>query len=414
MIIRKIPTPFNISFYFLIVLYTVESLMPFESINGSSSVAKALLLLVYLVLAIVGNNLIPKSLSNNISKLPNNRTFNLIRIFTFLGPIFLLVDRIYSRGIDFSLGITSMRQTMIRESSGGISSFFSVSGYLGSAMAFLLLTRLIIFTNNQSKKTNIIDAVLIFYSVIGVSILTGGRSTIFILFGFLYASFYCKINLFKNKIIIKTKQLFYFILMLSFIIYYVNYIFQDRATLSNIDAKDYYSSIIYHLKGKEKSNVNLNDKSDFYIYSQLTMAYFIHQLWVLDLSLDLNENLKKGDSTFISWKTILSKTGLIKKPEKWFYSGFYIPLIGTYIYSYGLFFGIMFFLLFMWTIFIIIGNLIRKSHSFINLFLFNLGSFVLIFSVMLPSTEVLMIPIICITLVFIYPIFKFISRFRLI
>ena len=128
MIIRKIPTPFNISFYSLIVLFIFESLMPFESINGSSSGAKALLLLVYLVLAIVGNNLIPKSLRNNISKLPNNRTFNLIRIFTFLGPIFLLVDRIYSRGIDFSLGITSMRQTMIRESSGGISSFFSVSG----------------------------------------------------------------------------------------------------------------------------------------------------------------------------------------------------------------------------------------------------------------------------------------------
>ena len=413
MIIRKIPTPFNISVYSLIVLYIIEGLMPFESINGSSLGSKALLLIVYLVLASLGNNLIPKSLRNNISKLPNNRTFNLIRIFTFLGPIFLLADRCYTRGIDFSLGITSMRHTMIKESSGGISSFFSVSGYLGSAMAFLLLTRLIIFTNNQSKKTNIIDAVLIFYSVIGVSILTGGRSTIFILFGFLYASFYCRINLLKNKIIINTKQLFYFILMLSAITYYVNYVFQDRATLSEVGAKDYYSSIIYHLKGKEKSNVNLNDKSDFYIYSQLTMAYFIHQFWVLQLSLDLNENFKKGDSTFISWKTILSKTGLIKKPEKWFYSGFYIPLIGTYIYSYGLFFGIMFFLLFMWTIFIILGNLIRKSHSFINLVLFNLGSFILIFSIMLPSTEVLMIPIICITLIFIYPILKFISRFRL-
>ena len=148
MVIRKIPTPFSFTLYFLITLFIIEGFMPFENISGSSFNSKFLLLIIFLILSIVGNKIIPKSVVINNLTIPSNKTFNLIRVYSFFGPILLFVDRFFSRQIDFAQGITSMRHTMERESTGGFSSIFSVSGYLGCAMVFILLNRLVVFTDS--------------------------------------------------------------------------------------------------------------------------------------------------------------------------------------------------------------------------------------------------------------------------
>ena len=173
MVIKKIPIPFNATIYFILFLFIVEENLPFESNAGSSFESKFITFIFYFLLALFGNYILPKRLTSLNFNLPSIRTLNFIRLSVLLGPIFLIIDRAFSRGLDFSLGITSLRQTMEKSSDGGISSFFSVFGYLGSALCFLLLTRLIIFNNYQSNKYNFLDSffcVLIAFSLGFISI----------------------------------------------------------------------------------------------------------------------------------------------------------------------------------------------------------------------------------------------------
>ncbi len=345
--------------------------------------------------------------------MPSNKLVNLIRLIVFLGPVFLFIDRVYTRGIDLELGIASLRYALERSSDGGVSSIFSVLGYLFSSLAFWLITRLIIFSPDRNKKKIFLDIILIFLSVIGVSILTGGRSTIFILSGFIYTSYYCRLKFLKKPITINPKSLLFTLIGFVVILYYVNYVFQERAVLSGYDSQQYYTAIISHLHGKEKNGVDLSNKSDFYIYSQLTVAYFVHQYWVLQKSIDLPKSFKFGDSTFTTWKTLLSKTKLVDRPEIWYYSGYYIPLIGIFIYSYGLFFGLIFTFILLFLISYISMLFMKNGKSFNSFFWFNISGFIIIFSSILPSTDVLMLPMIVISMFSIFPLCEFISRFSL-
>ncbi|MDA7523752.1 hypothetical protein N8629_04695 [Akkermansiaceae bacterium] len=391
----------------------VELFVPFESESGLALGSKVLLFGVFGALAIIGNRLLPTNLKRRKLRPPNNKTLWLLRLCSFLGPISLAVDRIYYRGVDISLGVTSMRYTMARESDGGVSSIFSVLGYTLSGLCFLLLVRLVIFTKYQSNKLNFLDLFLILFGVIGVSVLTGGRTTIFILVGILYGALFCKINLLKEGFRLRAKPILISLMITGLLFSYVNYIFHDRARLTGVGSAEYYGSIIQHLGGKEKESASLSDKGDFYIYSQITMAYLVHQFWILDNSLKMPNRLKTGDSTFVTWRTILSKTGVFEQPRPWTYSGFYIPLVGCFIYSLGYFFGVLSYILFILTFVYFSSFYLKKRPSLLSFFIFCTASYVLVISVFLPSTDVLMVPMMCIGVGFIYPMIRWISKLKI-
>lgn len=412
MTISKIPGPFHTVVYFSLILFVIEILLPFQFDGDSAFKAKALTLGFYIILAVLGSTFVPRHIDPTAVKLPNEKLINFIRLATLFGPIFLLIDRLYIRELDITSGVSYLRYEMQKNSSGGVSSIFSILGYLGSAQSFWLLTRLIVFPSIQNYRSNVIDVFLIASSILGISLLTGGRTTLFILFGFIYSSLYCRINLLKNKIYFKAKSLIYVGMMLILVLYYVNYVFKDRATLNNINTQEYYSSIISYLHGKEKPGTNLSDKSDFYIYSQLTLAYFVHQFWVLQKTMDLPENFKKGDAVFVGWKTIFAKTNLIRSPESWYYGGFYIPFVGVFIYEFGNFLGFIMCLCFITIVSMITSLGLKITKKFMWFFWFNLTNFIVVFSLILPTTDILMMPMIVISMFTIYPVLQIFTRLR--
>lgn len=413
MYINKIPSPLLGTLYLTLTLFSIESFLPFESLVESTLFSKIILICFYLILFILVKNFKPKKLHTKKIRIPNNKVFNYLRILAFIGPFFILIDRIFIRGLDINIGIAAMRTLMENNSTGGVSSVFSVFGYLACAMSFILITRLVIFPKSQTLKRNYLDVFLIFFSIIGVSLLTGGRTALFLLVGFTYSSFYCRINLLKQGVTIKFKSLLIVFIIFFSLLIYVTYVFQQRAITNDIEAKDYYTSIINHLHGKQKPGANLSNKGDLYIYSQLTLAYFVHQYWIMEESLNLPNKFRVGDSTFVGWKNILSKTKLVDKPIEWYFSGFYIPLLGVFLYKYGTFFGFFYCLSFLFFLYIIPKYNLIKRPSFDWFVLYNYSSFVILFSTVLPSSEIMMSPIFILGFLFLYPIIKYISRFRL-
>ena len=130
-------------------------------------------------------------------------------------------------------------------------------------------------------------------------------------------------------------------------------------------------------------------------------------------TLELTDSFKTGSATFIPWKVILSKTGLFNKPVGWYYGGFYIPLIGSFIYDFGVFFGFVISLFLFFSLYYISIYMLKKQRSLNWLVMFNYVGFVIIFSTVLPSIDIMMSPILIISFTIILPIISFLSKLTL-
>lgn len=412
MIIRRLPHPASLALLATLLLVLIEALLPFESISGSPLIAKLLVITFYSLLVLFVRLVPSFTLSYQNFSVPTDRLLFYIRVASFLGPLLLLYDRIIIRGFDLSLGIAALRYFMEDNSTGSISSIFSVLGYLLSALSFILLSNLVLGLEDRRSKRKLIDYALIIWSVLGVSLLTGGRTTLFLLSGFIYMNFYVRVNLLKLPLVIKLKTLIRFAVFALTMLVYVNYVFGQRASTNNIRAKDYYEAIISHLHGqmKEKSET---DRPDFLIYTELTLAYFTHQYWIFSETLELKEKDKYGTSTFIPWKVILSKARIISPPVGWYYGGYYVPLVGAFIYEYGIFVGFLIALLFL-SVLNVWGSIkLSSSPSLKSLTLYNYLGSLIIFSVVLPAVDIMMSPILFLALFVIYPIISTFARIKL-
>lgn len=287
---------------------------------------------------------------SNVIKRPSDLSFDqgevlfVIRsgiIISFVGLSFLLYDKIYIQGIDYSQGLANARQewrVLGEDRDGAASSVYSALGYLFGGAYFLSLALSI------SKLTVIGDQKRLFYIIICVfllilnSAITGGRSSILLaalfgVFGYFTNGGNAQTNLFSSK---KYKR--FSAAMLAFIVGYVVYIFNLRATASEqmvgayslqfleylgFVPSDWFARVAYETSwGENAALINL------------TISYLTHSFATTAAIVDSNNNY--GNAIFVSFMAIGSKFGILPAPVDWFLSGRFSSFPGALYFQYGL------------------------------------------------------------------------------
>jgi hypothetical protein len=263
-------------------------------------------------------------------------------VISFIGLSFLLFDKIYIQGIDYSQGLAIARQEwriLGEERAGAASSVYSAIGYLFGGAYFISLSLSISKLTIISDKTRLLYIILCLLLLLLNSAITGGRSSIllamlFAVFGYFTRSSSSQKGLFFNR---KYKR--YASVIMVFVGGYVVYIFNLRATASEqmvgayslqfleylgFVPSDSFARIAYETSwGGTAALINL------------TISYLTHSFATTAAIVDSNSNY--GDAIFVSFMTIGSKFGILPAPVDWFLSGRFSSLPGAVYFQYGLF-----------------------------------------------------------------------------
>lgn len=306
----------------------------------------------------------------------------LLTISCIIGLACSIYDKVVIQGIDYSLGVSAARYALQDAGSSriGASSVFSVLGYFFSSAGFLLTPYVHVF---GVRKHSMILHVLSFITVLVISILTGGRTSILIYLIFTFGSFYYTNN------ILQTNRLFPFSLRVTGIIFFTVsalflYVFYERAASSSIDAGTYASNMIEHMKG-----TLTNQPSDILSMTIVLLVYFYHSLWI-NAGI-LFSATYEGYATFNMWRNNLSKFHLSEGATDWDYSGYFCSLDFSVYYDYGIIGVLILQIVLIWSI--IKVNLWSSRHiTPYRFYSFLIVFYLLITKNFIVGTDLMMFP----------------------
>lgn len=262
-------------------------------------------------------------------------------LISFIGLSFLLFDKVYIQNIDYSQGLAVARQEwriLGEERAGAASSVYSAMGYLFGGAYFVSLSLSISKLSIISDKARLLYIFLCLFLLLVNSAITGGRSSIllammFAVFGYFTSDGDSRRTLFLNK---RYKR--YASLIMVFVLGYVVYIFNLRATASDqmvgayslqfleylgFVPSDWFARIAYETSwGGNAALVNL------------TISYLTHSFATTAAIVESNSDY--GNAVFVSFMAIGSKFGICPEPVDWFLSGRFSSLPGAVYFQYGL------------------------------------------------------------------------------
>lgn len=416
------------NYYFLLYLitwasfYFIEFILPFESVFDKK-IEVILFILLFLIITSAtmyhGYRIctilkIKKLFTSNVTILYDTRTLTkiivMILILSTLGVISLVYDKIYLQNIDFNKGFAIARVQWQDASKyrDGISSIFSVFGYISSAMVFLALLLTLINWETLGKYKIYLPFIImsaVFLIVLSISLISGGRSILLLFMtSLLSCSFIRKILLGSflpkfSKISITSV----IVIILSLAIAFASYIFSLRANMSEIPFEDYADSWITKLYGQKTENYNelkllSGEYSDIFALVATTGIYLIHSLYIFEGILSINN--RSGISSFRYPASQLKKLKLANiKIEPYHFSGYFPTLPGGIYYDLGIF-GFLLISIIFGIIAGISSYLLENNPQLI--FTWFLGYFVLNTFVLSPfilSTEIMYFPFIIISFI---------------
>lgn len=263
-------------------------------------------------------------------------------IISFIGLSFLLFDKIYIQGIDYSQGLAIARQEwriLGEERAGAASSVYSAIGYLFGGAYFISLSLSISKLSVISDKMRLLYITLCLFLLLFNSAITGGRSSILLAVLFAVFGYFTKSGKSQKGLFFNRKYNRYALLIMGFVGAYVVYIFSLRATASEqvvgayslqfleylgFVPSDWFARIAFETSwGGNAALINL------------TISYLTHSLATTAAIVDSNNNY--GNAIFVSFMAIGSKFGIFPAPVDWFLSGRFSSLPGAVYFQYGLF-----------------------------------------------------------------------------
>lgn len=328
-----------------------------------------------------------------------NKHLNKILI---LGLLFLGYDYFVVKGINIFNGLSGIRNFLNNDlENTGISSPFSVLGYL-----FLLMTFTHAVVYSYFFKPNLKINLVIIVATLFISVITGGRTTFLLLIGVFLFNYR---NVIINSIVklkFLTKKKIFIPILLAF--FFINYVFYDRAQSNDIKFDAYTEIMAGELGGEHSGGAKYDELKDSYpiilnAYEQ-TGLYAFHSLWSLEGVLN-TKNLY-GNATFNNWRNILKKFGLTNEgSSEWLYSRRFISWQGGLYYDFG------FFYLFIIFFFLLIGKISynKMKNSILGVLFYSLVFMTFMFSPVIILTDILVYPVFVITniiYVIIYKIYK--------
>ena len=337
-----------------LIYWIFIELLPVKSIYPATTQA-FLLQLAFVVIVLIALEFTGFIL--NFKDLPEARSVEISRSLSIIkislgmsvfGFIFLIYDKIYIQGVDYSDGLVVAREQwrqLAENRDEGASSIFSVFGYLfGSAYyvaAVLAITQVKILRTSQRIWT----LLACFFIVMGNSIITGGRSNVILLAVFILGAMVSRRGLSFRKLLESQLHRWTLILAVGLAASYTVFIFYERADASELSGLEYVLDFLPFL-GLEMAEwyQSLLDGSALSSLSAmlvLAVSYVTHSFATTAAIIDGPTEDKT--IIFVHMVSILSRLGLSNNPDsEWFLAGRFPSFPGALWHQFGVtgfFFG---------------------------------------------------------------------------
>lgn len=337
-----------------LVYWAAIAIMPVHSVYPATGEA-FLLQLTFVILVIAGYGV-----AHIFMKIPNvphwgaadildsKSLIYVAFILSFVGTGFLVYDKMYVQGIDYSQGIAFAREEWRRvgeDRGGNISSIFSVLGYLFSSGYFVAGILTVVVKKGLSQRFRFFSLLCVFLLLMANSLISGGRSNVLLLVTLLLATISSQRGWsFRGFITDCFARIFIYTMILLAAVYTL-YVFYERADASGLTAVEYVVGFLPYL-GLEIDKWYLDILTEGSIASLsavflLAMSYVAHSFSTTAAIIDGIQEDKV--IVFLHVINIFNKLGLVSPPDSsWFLAGRFPSLPGALWYQYGglgIFFG---------------------------------------------------------------------------
>lgn len=260
---------------------------------------------------------------------------------SLMGFIFLIYDKIYIQGIDYSAGVAIAREQwrqLGEDRADQASSVFSIFGYLfGSAYyvaAVLAITQIKMLSSAQ--RVNVL--LVCFLMALANSVITGGRSNVLLFGVFIIGAMASRRELHFRKLLRGRIQRWILILATGLAVWYTIFVFYQRADASELNGTEYLLDFLPFL-GLESIAWYRNMLDDGMLSSLsavlvLAASYITHSFATTAAIMD--GPIEDKTIIFVHSINLLSKLGLANHPnDEWFLSGRFPSFPGALWHQFG-------------------------------------------------------------------------------
>lgn len=261
----------------------------------------------------------------------------------FGGFLALVVDKIFVQRIDFTQGIAVARYLWRNEAearSGGVSSLFSVVGYLIGFSFFATAAIAHLHWESLSKGVRRLALLGVVFLVMANSFLTGGRSIILVQIAAFVATGAIRAlgrrGFFPGK---SLRALTWASVLLVIAIGYSVYVFSERANANGVEPEVYTVAMLGYLGATPTESFEMIEKmpeglSGIAQFCVIAGAYITHSWGTFQSLIELDST--PGNASFVFARVLLTRFGLLEPIEdEWLLTGRFPSLPGALWYDFG-------------------------------------------------------------------------------
>lgn len=385
---------------FLDLLIPVKSIFTFES-----KVITLMISFCYLFISIgVGYFFYFRTAPSSSSKTYYDFNISNIKRISVASSVLALIglscfgyDKAILQGLDYSDGIAAARHQFIdsgqfREDK--VSSIYSIIGYFAGGFSFISLYFSLIFKEEISKIIFIFNVLASLICIMGISILTGGRTSVIIIVTVFWSAYILRGYFNKNKWPFSRKSTLVFVLVVLNLFFYNLYVFSERARTTNNLASLYMENMVEWMQGKVSSNINYLEEipvvKDYLYFFVILWVYLTHSNWVFEGVFETID--RSGAAIFTGFWVILAKLKMLPPLKEWAFAGRFISWPGGVFYDFGMLGIVIFSFIHGFFSSYIIRKLKSNKITSINLMFFLLIISISVTSPFIIIIDVLMFP----------------------
>lgn len=327
----------------LIALYCVTAaLFPF---SGDADIVNGIIILVFFIAIFILSTFLFFCLgAGSVSRKRFSFDLGNESIFPFFvsltGIVFLIIDKVYFRGIDFiNMTPAEVRNQISSENASGISSVFSLFGNVFQSVIIISAFNSIF---RDYGLRFFFRQVLFIFVVFMSSYILGGRTPLLTYLVIVFA-----IYITSGRAVSAWNSLKFIVPAVIFALIFALSIFVLRAKAIGINSSEYLYSMLIHLGA---ANVNDAHNGDgFFVdiknYCYVIIAYLVHPFWVSSQIVLAPSG--EGNISFYTLLFLFSKILPIDlEAAKHQYYELFASLPGGLYYDFGLF-GVFFYAFFL-------------------------------------------------------------------
>jgi oligosaccharide repeat unit polymerase len=291
---------------------------------------------IVVVVSLVTYKLLPLPVSSihfqgmTVSQLRFNVAFS--SLAALFGIALVFYDRVFLRGIDYSVGLRNARYQWLASEGGSLA---SITGNLLIPFCYVSIFFLVVHYSRLSRFAKFLLFSSSFLGVFGHAALNGGRSNVLLAIIMVLSAY-----VLKRQEVDKFSFFsgYYKLLPIGVIaIFYVASIIKSSAVMGGVDVETLTVLGIESLYGQVGEHFqSLYDGSEYIYLMMYGVAYLYHGQWTAQVAYSLP--VLDGSYTLYPFSVILHTLGIIDAPLKTgFFSdtGAFISLPGAFYYDFG-------------------------------------------------------------------------------